>query len=316
MGKVFAFGAASEQAARVDSLFLLILVVGGFFFLLTQGLLVYFAVKYRRRRPEQDDETPPITGHHLLEFFWILIPSLVVVAIFYYGWKVYADIHGPPEGQAVEVHVNGRQWLYEVKYADGRTEINEIHVPAGRPVKFILSSSDVIHGFYLPDFRVKMDMIPGRTTTLWVQPDRPGVYQIYCTVYCGDAHSRMLAKLVALDPQQYAEWEEHRREEAGEKEHEPLAERGERIVRAAGCLNCHVLEGAETIGPAFKGIFGKKVVLEDGRTVVADEEYLRESIVDPGAKIVKGRPNVMPTFKTTLSAGDVDAVVEYLKTLK
>jgi cytochrome c oxidase subunit 2 len=315
MGKVFAFGAASGHAARVDAVFLMILVIGGFFFFLTQGMLIYFAVKYRRRRPDRDNETPQITGNHLLEFFWIAIPSLVVLAIFYYGWRVYSDLNISPVG-ATEVYVNARQWLYEVKYPDGRTALNEIHVPAGKPVKFILSSSDVIHGFYLPDFRVKMDMIPGRTTTLWVQPDKPGRYQIYCTVYCGDGHSTMLAQMIAMDAHGYAEWQEHRQEEAGEKEHEPLAERGERIMRKAGCFNCHAVEGPEKIGPDLKGVYGRKVALEGGRTVVADEEYLRESIVDPGAKIVKGHPNVMPTFKTTLSPGDVDAVVAYLKTLK
>jgi cytochrome c oxidase subunit 2 len=315
MGKFFAFGAASGHAARVDAVFLMILVIGGFFFFLTQGMLIYFAVKYRRRRPDRDNETPQITGNHLLEFLWIAIPSIVVFAIFYYGWRVYSDFNVSPGG-ATEVYVNARQWLYEVKYPDGRTAINEIHVPAGKPVKFILSSSDVLHGFYLPDFRVKMDMIPGRTTTLWVQPDRPGRYPIYCTVYCGTGHSNMLAQLVALDAREYAEWQEHRQEGAGEKEHEPLAERGERVMKNAGCFNCHAIEGPEKIGPTLKGVYGRKAVFEGGSSVVADEEYLRESIVNPGAKIVKGYPNVMPTFKTTLPPGDVDAVVEYLKTLK
>ena len=203
MGKVFAFGAASAQAARVDAVFLMILVIGVFFFFLTQGILIYFAVKYRRRLPDRDNETPAITGNPLLEFLWILIPSIVVVVIFYYGWRVYTDQRIPVAG-ATEVYVNARQWLYEIKYPDGRTAINEIRVPAGKPVKFILSASDVIHGFYLPDFRVKMDMIPGRVTTLWVQPDRPGRYQIYCTVYCGTGHSNMLAQLIVMPPDEYA----------------------------------------------------------------------------------------------------------------
>lgn len=316
MGKVFTFGAASGQAAQVDAVFLMILVIGVFFFLLTQGLLIYFAVRYRRRLPDRDNETPQITGNPVLEIFWILIPSIVVVTIFYYGWRVYSDLHKPEVG-ATEVYVNARQWMYEIKYPDGRTAINEIRVPAGKPVKFILSASDVIHGFYLPDFREKMDAIPGRTTTLWLQPDRPGRYQIYCTVYCGTGHSNMMAQLIVMPPAEYAAWAASGGEEAGEgKEHEPLTVRGERVAKNAGCLNCHAIGGPVKVGPNWKGLFGSNVPLEGGKAITADEEYLRESIVDPGAKVVKGFPNVMPTYKTTLSKEDIDAVVAYLKTLK
>ena len=270
MDNILAFGAASAQAARIDGVFLMILVIGVFFFFLTQGLLIYFAVKYRRRVPGRDNETPQITGNRTLEFFWILVPSIVVVVIFYYGWRVYSDLRVPYSGET-EVYVNARQWMYEIKYPDGRTAINEIRVPAGKPVKFILSASDVIHGFYLPDFRVKMDAIPGRTTTLWVQPDRPGEYQIYCTVYCGTGHSNMMARLVVMAPDAYAAWAAHREgeaEEAGEgKEHESLADRGERIVKTAGCLGCHAIGGAAKVGPDFRGVFGSKVLLEGGKSV-------------------------------------------------
>ena len=316
MDNVLAFGAASGQAGRVDALFVLITVIGGFFFFLTQGMLIYFAVKYRRRRPDRDNETPAITGNPLLEFLWILIPSLVVLVIFYYGWRVYTDLRVPQAG-ATEVYVNGRQWMFEVRYPDGRTAINEIRVPQGKPVKFILSASDVLHGFYLPDFRVKMDMIPGRITTLWLQPDRPGRYQIYCTVYCGTGHSNMLAELVVMPPGEYAEWVGHGGREGGEgKGKEPLHELGERVVKGAGCLNCHAVDGKEKIAPNFRGLYGSKVPIEGGQSVTADEEYLRESIVDPGAKIVKGYPNVMPTYKTSMPTDDVRASVEYLKSLK
>jgi cytochrome c oxidase subunit 2 len=313
MDNVLAFGAASAEAGKVDAVFVLITVIGGFFFLLTQGLLIFFAVRYRRRTPGVDNETPAITGNHLLEFLWILIPSVVVLVIFYYGWRVYADMRTPRAG-ATEVYVTGSQWMWEVKYPDGRTAINEVRVPRGKPVKFLLTASDVIHGFYLPDFRVKMDAIPGRLTTLWVQPDRPGKYPIYCTVYCGDGHSNMNAQLVVMDPDEYAEWARGGDEKG--KEDEPLPKRGERLVNKAGCLNCHAISGKEKIGPNLQGVFGSKVPLEDGKSVTADEEYLRESLVDPGAKIVKGYPNVMPTYKTSMKPGEVQAIVEYMKTLK
>ena len=312
MRSIEAFGAASGEAGKVDAVFLLIAVVCGFFFLLTQGLLVYFAIRYRRRAADRDNETPSITGNPLLEMVWILVPSIVVLAIFYYGWRVYADMRTPQPG-ATEVHVTGKQWMWEVGYPGGRTAINEVRVPRGKPVKFLLTSSDVIHGFYLPEFRVKMDAIPGRITTLWLRPDRAGTYTIHCTVYCGDGHSNMNGSLVVMEPAEYAAWERGATE-AG-KGDEPLPKRGERLVGGAGCLNCHAVSGKEKIGPNFSGLFGSKVPLEGGATVAADEEFLRESIVDPGAKIVKGYPNVMPTYKTSMTPEDVRAVVEYLKTL-
>ena len=312
MGSVLNFGAASWEAGKVDAVFLLITVIGGFFFLLTQGLLIWFAVRYRRRSPDRDNETPNITGNHLLEFLWVLIPSIVVVAIFYYGWRVYTDLRMPRPG-ATEVYVTGKQWMWEVKYPDGRTAINEIRVPQGKPVKFILTATDVIHGFYLPDYRVKIDAIPGRLTTLWVTPEKTGTYTIFCTVYCGDGHSSMNAQLIVMDPAGYAEWA---RGDGKGGEDEPLPVRGERLVQKAGCLNCHAVSGKEKIGPNLQGLYGAKVPLEGGKTVAADEEYLRESLEDPGAKVVKGYPNVMPTYKTSMRPEEIRAVVEYLKTLK
>ncbi len=305
-------GAVSRSAGEVDAVFWFIAAVAAFFFLLTQGLLIGFALRYRRRRGEAEAETPYITGNRALETVWIVIPTAVVVAIFAYGWVAYRNITAPLPG-ALEVSVTGKQWLWEFRYPDGRTAINEVRVPVGRPVKFLMTSPDVIHSFYLPDFRLKQDVVPGRYTTLYLTADRPGEYVIHCAEYCGAGHSTMDAKLVAMPEAEYAKWAAGALAE--DREAVPPAQRGEELVERSGCLACHAVEGAEKVGPNFGGIFGRKTALEDGRTVVADEEYLRESIVDPNAKVAKGYPPVMPTFRESLSAEEVADVVAYLKTL-
>jgi cytochrome c oxidase subunit II len=301
--------AVSRTAGQVDALFYFIAGVSLFFFLLVEGLLIYFAVKYRRRRGEEAVATSDVHGNVALETVWIVIPSIVVVVFFYYGYMVFRDMHAPLPG-ASDIHVNARQFLFQIRYPDGRTGINELRVPVGKPVKLILSSEDVIHSFFIPAFRIKQDMVPGRYTYLWLEPTKPGTYDIYCAEYCGVGHSTMRATLVVMPEAEYAAWA------AGEEvEAVPLAGRGKELVERYGCLACHSLDGTAKVGPTFQGLYGRTVALEDGRTLPADEEYLRESIVDPGAKLVKGFPNVMPTFKTILSADDIAAIVAYLKSL-
>jgi cytochrome c oxidase subunit 2 len=311
MAYAYALGeAASRTTGQVDALFLFITIVSLFFFLLVEGLLIAFAIKYRRRKGTEPATTPDIRGNLLLESIWIVIPSLVVASFFYYGYRVFRDIRAPSPG-ATDIHVVGRQWLFEFRYPDGRSSINELRVPVGRPVKLILSSDDVIHSFYVPDYRVKQDMVPGRYTTLYLHPDKAGTYPILCAEYCGVGHSTMRADLIVMEPDAYAAWREQKEAPAGLS----LAERGKALVAKSGCLGCHAIEGKEKIGPNFEKVFGRKVLLADGTSVTADEEYLRESILDPNAKIVKGYPAIMPTFKGTLTPEDVGAIIAYLKSL-
>ena len=311
MANAYALGeAASRTTGQVDALFLFITVVSLFFFLLVEGLLIYFAIRYRKRKGAEPSETPDIRGSLFLETVWILIPTIVVASFFYYGYVVFRDIRTPSPG-ATDIHVVSRQWLFEFRYPDGSLSINELRVPAGGPVKLILSSDDVIHSFYIPAYRLKQDMVPGQYTTLYLHPDKEGTYPILCAEYCGVAHSTMRADLIVMEPGAFAAWREKKEAPAGLS----LAEQGKALVEKSGCLGCHALEGKEKVGPNLGQGFGRKVLLADGTTVTADEEYLRESIYDPKAKVVKGYPAVMPTFKGSLSPDDVGAVIAYLKSL-
>ncbi len=310
MTNAYAVGeAASRTTGQVDALFLFIAGISLFFFLLVEGLLIWFAVRYRRRKGVETAPTPDIRSHLLLETVWIVIPSLVVVAFFYYGYRVFRDIRTPVPG-ATDIHVAGKQFLFEFTYPDGRTAINELRVQVGTPVKLILSSDDVIHSFFIPAYRIKQDMVPGQYTTLYLHPDRTGTFEILCAEYCGVGHSTMRANLIVMESAEYAQWREGKAAAAGS-----LAEQGEALVAKSGCRGCHAVEGKEKVGPNFGGIYGRKVLLADGTSLTADEEYLRESILEPNARVVRGYPPVMPTYKGTLSPADVAAIIAYLKSL-
>jgi len=305
--------AYSHVAGEIDSVFIFIALIGAFFFLITQGTLIWFALRYRRRRKDADEATPYITDNRVLETIWVVVPSLLILAIFVYGYLVFRDSRTAPPGSA-EINVTASQWLYKFTYPDGRSAANEVHVPVGKPVKFVMTSSDVIHGFYLPDFRVKQDVVPGMYTTLWVEPRKTGTFDILCTQYCGVGHSNMRARFVVMDQQEYDAWARH---EAGEKKGTPsLADRGHEVVEEAGCLACHSLDGSDRVGPSFKGLFGRRVEMSDGSAITAGEDYIRESILDPGAKVVKGFQPIMPTFKGQLKDEEITAVIAYIKTLK
>ena len=305
---------ASLASHDVDAVFLFIFAVAGFFFILTQGLLLYFAVHYRKKKGEEEVVTPYITGNHALEIVWIVIPSLLLVAIFAYGLIVFIKMRTPIPG-AVEVHVTASQFQWSFKYPDGRTSANELRLELGKPVKLIMISRDVIHGFYVPDYRQKQDVLPERYTYLWLLPKKLGTFDLYCSQYCGTGHSIMRGKIVVMSQADYRLWEqgEQKKLQPGAQS---LEERGKALFENSGCLGCHSTDGSPKVGPTLKGVFGRMVQLTDGRIVQADEEYLRESLVEPNEYVVKGFQPIMPTFKATLKDDDLAAVIAYMKTLK
>ncbi len=306
---------ASNFANQVDGVLWFITWISIVFFVLITILLVYFSFKYKRRT--DNDETPHITGNETLEIIWTIIPSALLMVIFVYGFVVYKDMRTPP-GDAVEVSVTAKQWLWVFKYPNGQSTINELYVEHNRPVKMVMRADDVLHSFYVPEFRVKQDVVPGMYTQLWFKPTKVGTYDLFCTEYCGSGHSEMLAKVYVMSPEAFTRWERGGDEEdsgvaAVAKSPEDL---GADLYKNKGCNACHSIDGATGVGPTFKGLFGKNEPLQDGSTVLADENYLRESILIPQAKMVAGYAPVMPSFKGLLKDEEVDAIIAYIKTLK
>ncbi|HWP92822.1 MAG TPA: cytochrome c oxidase subunit II [Thermodesulfobacteriota bacterium] len=305
---------ASNFAGKVDTVIWFITIISVFFFILITVGLVYFAIKYRRR--SEDDETPYITGNHFLETLWTVIPSILVIIIFVYGFVIFREMRTPPE-DAVEVNVVGKQWLWQFQYENGKTTINELYVQLDRPVRMIMRSDDVLHSFFVPAFRVKQDLVGGMYTQLWFTPTKVGIFDMFCAEYCGTGHSAMLAKVYVMSPEAYDRWE--RGEEAdgvGAVASLPPAEQGEKLYKERGCNACHSIDGTKLVGPSWKGLFGHEVTLQDGSTVTADENYIREAILEPGAQIVQGYQPVMPSFKGILSDQEISALIAYIKTLK
>jgi len=302
---------ASNLASKVDAVIWFITVISLVFFILISIFLVYFAIRYRRR--QENEETPYITGSHVLETIWTIIPSILLIVIFVYGFVVYKDMRTPPE-DSLEVTVIGRQWLWQFKYNNGKTTLNELYIPEGRPIKLVMTSEDVLHSFFVPAFRVKQDLVGGMYTYLWFTPTKTGTYELYCTEYCGTGHSAMLGKVVVMSPEEYEKWEKGEEEKAVASL--PPAELGKQLYTQRGCNACHSIDGSSLVGPTWKGLYGHEVVMQDGTKVTADENYIREAILEPQAKMVKGFGPVMPSFKGVISDDEITNLIAYIKTLK
>jgi len=295
---------ASIQAGQVDAIYFFMVAVTAFFSLLIAGLIVFFAVKYRRRH---DDEVgAAIHGSLALELVWTIIPFIISMGMFAWGAKVFFDLYRVPAG-AMEIFVVGKQWMWKAQHMGGQREINELHVPVGRPVRLIMGSEDVIHSFYIPAFRVKADVVPGRYNTLWFQATRPGRYHLFCAEYCGTKHSGMIGSVVALGPTEFQAWLS-----GGPVSDSPVAA-GEKLFQSLACNTCHVQGGR---GPVLTNLFGHEVELQGGGKVVADEAYIRESIVLPQAKVVAGFPPLMPTFQGMVTEEQLLQLIAYVKSLK
>jgi len=296
---------ASTLASKVDGLYYFLILVSLFFGILIASAVIYFGVRYRRRSATQ--RPAEIHGSLALELVWTLIPFGIAMVIFGWSANIYLQIIRPPD-DAMPIFVVGKQWMWKLQHLEGRREINELHVPVNRPVKLIMTSEDVIHSFFVPAFRIKQDAVPGRYTTQWFEATKVGTYHLFCTEYCGTEHSGMIGRIVVMEEADYQSWL------AGDGGQMPLPKAGEALFTQLGCASCHAgTSGAR--GPALAGLYGKKVQLADGRTVVADETYLRESIVNPHAKMVAGYQPIMPTFQGLVSEDGLLQLLAYIKSL-
>ena len=297
---------ASTIAPRVDALYFFLLAIAIFFGLLIAGLIVYYAVKFHRRSP--DAVGARIHGGMVLEVTWTVVPLLITMVIFVWGASVYFAMARPPD-ETLNIYVVGKQWMWKFQHLDGQREINELHVPVGRPVKLITTSEDVIHDFFVPAFRVKADVLPGRYVTIWFQPTRPGRYHLFCAEYCGTRHSGMIGEVVVMEPNEYETWL------SGGAAEGSLASAGAKLFQDLACNTCHRLD-AQGRGPVLEGLFGKTVTLQSGETVTVDEAYVRESILTPSAKITAGFQPIMPTFQGLVTEEQLLALIEYVKSLQ
>ena len=297
---------ASTIAPRVDALYFFLLAIAIFFGLLIAGLIVYYAVKFHRRSP--DAVGARIHGGMVLEVTWTVVPLLITMVIFVWGASVYFAMARPPD-ETLNIYVVGKQWMWKFQHLDGQREINELHVPVGRPVKLITTSEDVIHDFFVPAFRVKADVLPGRYVTIWFQPTRPGRYHLFCAEYCGTRHSGMIGEVVVMEPNEYETWL------SGGAAEGSLASAGAKLFQDLACNTCHRRD-AQGRGPVLEGLFGKSVTLQSGETVTVDEAYVRESILTPSAKITAGFQPIMPTFQGLVTEEQLLALIEYVKSLQ
>lgn len=302
--------AKSTLAGETDALFNFINVTSLVFLIGITIAIIFFAWKYRRK--SEDDITPVITHNNRLEITWSVIPLILVIIVFGWGYTGYMNKATPPDN-SYEIRAVGKKWLWEFHYPTGHVSVGELHVPVGRPVKLVMSSTDVIHSLYIPDFRVKQDVLPNRYTSLWFEATETGESVVFCAEYCGNAHSNMMAAAFVHSQQDFDTWLAN----AGSADDNlPPVELGEQLTQQNACTTCHSTDGTDLLGPSFQGLFGSESPLESGGTVTVDENYLRESILNPQAEIRKGFQPVMPSFAGTLDDDQINAIIEYIKTLE
>lgn len=300
--------ASSSGAAQTDAVFYFIYWVSVFFFILIVALMVLFVIRYRRRT-EGQAATSAVTHNTALEVTWSAIPLVLVVVMFYMGFRGYMDLANPPQG-ALDIRVLAYKWAWVFTYPNGHSD-SELHVPVDTPVRLILESNDVIHSLYIPAFRIKRDAVPGRYNRTWFEAKEPGEFLLLCAEYCGTKHSDMLARVVVHEPGGYEVW---LNEASDPFKTKSFAEVGADLVFKK-CSSCHSVDGTANIGPSFKDIYEQEHKLEDGSTVIADDNYIRESIFYPQARIVAGYGKEMPSFKGQLKDREITAIIEYIKVL-
>jgi len=326
---------ASTFAPKVDLIFAFLMVVLTFFSLLIALLMIFFVIKYHHKSGA--DRRDPVDSHFLLELIWTLIPLGIVMFVFVWGARVFYEMKTIPSN-ALEIYVVGKQWMWKIQHPEGQREINQLHVPVGRPIQLTMISEDVIHDFAVPAFRMKQDVLPGRYTKQWFQATKTGEFRLFCNQYCGTSHAEMIGKIIVMTPMEYEQWlsggaaAPAPAAAASPTASSPTAKPGSdtaakpldaTMVAAGGklftsefnCVSCHKHDGTGQ-GPSLRGVFGHKVVLEGGASVTADEGYIRESILQPNAKIVKGYKPVMPTYQGQLEETDITQLLAYIESLK
>jgi len=294
---------ASTVAGSVDELTAFLGIVAFSFSFLILLLILYFSFRYRRR---PGVVAAPVKNSMSLELLWTAVPLGLTAVMFIWGSGLYMhNRQAPPD--AMNIYVVGKQWMWTVEHLEGRREIGELHVPAGRPVKLIMASQDVIHDFFIPAFRVKQDVVPGRYSTLWFEATRIGDYRLVCSQYCGTQHSGMIGRVVVMEPQEYQAW-------LANGADDPPAKAGERLFHVFSCAGCHELQATQKGHPLI-GMYGKSVRMESGETVAFDDAYIRESILSPNEKVVEGYRPIMPTFSNQLNEDEIVQLIAYIRSL-
>jgi cytochrome c oxidase subunit 2 len=297
---------ASAASLEVDHLLYFLLGVSAFFCIAVAALVFYYAVRYRAGNKRARPASLTSWRKYALEITFASLLFGLSAIMFFWGADLYFQQTRRPAG-AMEVYVIGKQWMWKVEHPGGRREIDQLHVPVGRPVRLIMTSEDVIHDFFIPAFRAKQDVVPGRYTTMWFTPSVPGSYHLFCAQYCGTNHARMVGNVIAMNPDKYAEW-------LGSGTGFSMAHEGEILYNKLQCTNCHA-PGKGAGGPNLNGLFGRMVELADGRTALADEAYIRESILNPDAKVIPGFRSAMPSFQGIVTEDQLLQLIAYVKSL-
>jgi cytochrome c oxidase subunit II len=298
---------ASTLSGSVDALYFYLVGITIFFSLLIGGVLILFVIKYRRRSPFEIPR--PMAGSHKLETLWSVIPFIIAMSIFAWGAQTYFQMYRPPQN-AAEIYVVGKQWMWKIQHSTGQREINELHVPVGRKIKLIMTAEDTIHDFYVPAFRMKADVLPGKYTTQWFEATTPGTYHLFCAEYCGMNHSGMIGSIIVMQPSEFDNWL------SGNVAQQSPAVAGQQLYQSLGCVSCHGANGEGGRGPGLAGLFGRQVFLANGQTLIADEAYVRESIENPQAKLVSGFGPIMPTFQGQVTPEQLIQIMSFIKSLQ
>lgn len=302
---------ASTSGGQVDLLFVAITALTILFTVMVAGLVIFFSIKYRHTVAANRAGGATMFGNLKLELAWIFIPLMLGTLIFLWSAGLFFNLYSPPQN-AQEIYVTGKQWMWKVQHPSGRREINELHVPIGQPIKLVMTSQDVIHDFFVPAFRIKMDVLPGRFTEQWFEADKVGEYHIFCAEYCGLDHSRMVGKVVVMDRADYEQWLQGGNAVTGGGSGD-LADQGEETFNTLGCVGCHRPDNP--VAPDLAGVYGSEEELADGSTVLVDDNYVVQSILDPNGQVVAGYQPIMPSYQGQISQDELLGIVAYLKSI-